>query len=97
MTSRRSSTGRRVAGVIALALVGLVMAAGITFVASRLVSEPIGLSGQPGDLGTTLAPAAPAPTSPTLTRTTVRTVTTTALPPHHSGGESDDSGGAGDD
>ena len=42
---------------VLLAVLGLCVAAGITYAASSLVSQPIGLSDQPRDLGASLAPA----------------------------------------
>ena len=66
--------GRSRAAVIAFALAGLVLVAGVTYLASRLVSQPIGLAEEPATLGRSLAPAATTTTSP---RTTTRTVTTT--------------------
>ena len=42
---------------VLLAILGLCVAAGITYAASSLVSQPIGLSEQPRDLGASLAPA----------------------------------------
>ena len=44
-------------GVIVLALVGLVLAAGVTYAASTLVSQPIGLTSEPATAGDSLAPA----------------------------------------
>ncbi len=41
---------------VALALLGLAIAAGIAFAASRVVSQPIGLSGQSFENGRELAP-----------------------------------------
>ncbi len=47
---------------VALALVGLLIAAGIAFAGSRLVSRQIGLSSQPIQAGDALAPPSPAAT-----------------------------------
>ena len=73
------------AGVIALALVGLALTAGITYAASTLVSQPIGLTSEPATVGDSLAPAAPRPvmTSPAgpAGQSTTTTVTTTVTTP----------------
>lgn len=58
----------RIAAVVLLALAGLFLAAGVTFAASRLVSQPIGLSYHQRSLDDSLAP--------TKTITVTRTVTT---------------------
>jgi hypothetical protein len=68
------------AGRVGLALLGVVVAAGIGLAASRLVSQPIGLSGEPVSAGGDLAPAPARParaphgpggtTQPTETRDT---------------------------
>ena len=68
--------GRSRVAVIAFALAGLVLVAGVTYLASRLVSQPIGLASEPATLGRSLAPVAGTPTS-TTPQTTTRTVTTT--------------------
>jgi hypothetical protein len=53
----------RLVGRIGLALLGVVLAAGIALAASRLASQPIGLAGEPVSAGSELAPAsAPAAT-----------------------------------
>ena len=73
----------RRAGVIALALVGLALTAGISYAASTLVSQPIGLTSEPATVGESLAPGAPA-TAPATTTTTApatTTVTTTVTTP----------------
>ena len=59
----------RIAAVVLLALAGLFLAAGVTFAASRLVSQPIGLSYHQRSLDDSLAPA--------KTITVTRTITTT--------------------
>lgn len=46
--------------VIALAIAGLVLVAGVTYLASTLVSQPIGLASEPATLGESLAPPKPA-------------------------------------
>ena len=58
----------RIAAVFVLALAGLFVAAGVTYAASRLVSQPIGLSYHQRSLDDSLAP--------TKTITVTRTVTT---------------------
>ncbi|HMS60880.1 MAG TPA: hypothetical protein PKD63_01285 [Solirubrobacteraceae bacterium] len=65
----------RRAGVIALALVGLALTAGISYAASTLVSQPIGLTSEPATVGESLAPGAPA-TAPATTTTTAPATTT---------------------
>jgi hypothetical protein len=65
--------------VIAFALAGLVLVAGVTYLASRLVSQPIGLASEPATLGRSLAPVSTTTgTSTTPRQTTTKTVTTTA-------------------
>lgn len=94
------SMGRSRVAVIAFALAGLVLVAGVTYLASRLVSQPIGLASEPATLGRSLAPVAttstptstPTPTS-TTPQTTTRTVTTTTIVPAPT---TDDRGGHGD-
>ena len=76
---RGMGRSRRTA-VIAFALAGLVLVAGVTYLASRLVSQPIGLASEPATLGRSLAPVAGTPTS-TTPQTTTRTVTTTTTAP----------------
>lgn len=74
----------RRAGVIALALVGLALTAGISYAASTLVSQPIGLTSEPATVGDSLAPGAPLTTPSTTTGTTppaTTTVTTTVAVP----------------
>lgn len=80
--------GSRRTGVVALALVGLALAAGVTYLASTLVSQPIGLTSEPATVGDSLAPGAPPVTTTTRTGTTttstapaVTTVTTTVVAP----------------
>ena len=87
----------RLTVVIALAIAGLVLVAGVTYLASTLVSQPIGLTAEPTTLGESLAPA-PSSTRSTTTRpvtTTITTTTTTTLPSrgpddHGVGHDSDD-------
>lgn len=62
---------------IAVGLVGLALAAGVTYAATQLSSQRIGLSAEPPSAGEELAPPAPrtraaphtTPTAPTTTRT----------------------------
>src|SRR3954471_15039772 len=91
----------RLAVRIGLAVLGVVLAAGIAVAASRLASQPIGLSSKPVSAGSDLAPApapasAPAKRSRDRTRTTptrTRTTATTTTPPAVT--TSDDGGGGG--
>ncbi len=74
----------RITGAVLLALLGVALAAGITYAASTVVSTPIGLSSESTDVGQSLAPrTTPAPTfttPPAKTTTTTVTTTTTAPP-----------------
>jgi hypothetical protein len=91
------SMGRSRAVVIAFALAGLVLVAGVTYLASRLVSQPIGLASEPATLGRSLAPVTGTPTS-TTPQTTTRTVTTTTAPATttQAAPDADDHGGQSD-
>lgn len=92
----------RISGVVVIALLGLVLAAAITYAASTLVSQPIGLTSEPATLGKGLAPNAsgstPPPrtvtvtttTPPTTTPTTTQGATTPAAAGDDHGGRSDD-------
>lgn len=76
----------RLLGRIGLALLGVVLAAGIALAASRLASQPIGLSSEPVSAGSDLAPAEPArSTRPAKRRRTperpTRTTPTTPVQP----------------
>ena len=67
---RSSSRGLRASrlGVVLLAaLLGVAVAATIAYAASRLVSQPIGLSAEPADLGRSLAPAPARDAAPVMT------------------------------
>lgn len=87
--------------VIAIAIAGLVVVAGVTYLASTLVSQPIGLASEPATLGKSLAPAKPAHrpkpktvTKPTATATIPSATTpTTTAPTTATQPPSDDSGG----
>jgi hypothetical protein len=83
---------------IALAVVGLLLAAGASYAASRIATQPIGLSSEPIDAGSDLAPRVrrtPRP-APTRTATPTSTPTRTATPvPTVDDSGSDDSGGGG--
>ena len=69
----------RFPSTIALAIVGLVLAAAVTYLASTLVSQPIGLSSEPSTLGTALAPPQSVPhPRPVLRHTRPQTKTATA-------------------
>jgi hypothetical protein len=74
--------------VIVLALAGLALAAGVTFAASRLVGQPIGLSEDQRSLEDSLAP----PRTVTVTRTITKA---DPAPVKNDDGRS--SAGAGDD
>ena len=73
----RLSRRGRIATLVALALLGLVVAAGVSLAASRLSSQHIGLSSEPLTAGQRLAP-----TEHTTTTTTRRTTTS-----HHRSGK----------
>jgi len=82
----------RVTFVVLLALLGVVLVAGITYAGSRLVSQPIGLAAEPHDLSSSLsAPAAatttskPASTRPATTKAPVTTAPRATAPPPASG------------
>lgn len=70
--------------VVVVALLGLVLAASIAYAASRLVSQPIGLTSEPADVGESLAPlpASQTPGKPTTTspQPAVRTPTVQSPP-----------------
>ena len=78
----------RVLLVVVLALAGLALAAGMTFAASRLVGQPIGLSEDQRSLEDSLAP----PRTVTVTRTITKA---DPAPVKNDDGRS--SAGAGDD
>jgi hypothetical protein len=78
----------RVLLVVVLALAGLALAAGVTFAASRLVGQPIGLSEDQRSLEDSLAP----PRTVTVTRTITKA---DPAPVKNDDGRS--SAGAGDD
>ncbi len=100
--SPEPSRRRGPVGVIALALIGLVLVAGVTYAASTLVSQPIGLTSEPLSAGETLAPTASTTTSTTATTTattprTVTTTVTTPVPPPATGTTTTSSSDDGDD
>jgi len=68
----------RVTAVVLLALLGLVLAAAVTYAASTIVSHPIGLAAEPTDIGESLGP--PQVTRPTTVQTTVTRTTTVQAP-----------------
>ena len=78
----------RVLLVIVLALAGLALAAGVTFAASRLVGQPIGLSEDQRSLEDSLAP----PRTVTVTRSITK-----AEPAPVKNDDGRSSAGAGDD
>ena len=69
----------RVTFVVLLALLGVVLAAAISYAGSRLVSQPIGLASEPHDLSSTLS-APPARSTTTRSTTTTKPATTTTTP-----------------
>ena len=97
--------GRRLAGWIFLALVGLALAVALSVTASNLSTQPIGLSGEPLRAGEKLAPANVTETTTTTTArakrprrtktqtTTARTPTQTAPVPTTTSGSSGSSSG----
>ena len=96
--------GRAVVGWVALAVAGLVLAAGAAYAASHLASQPIGLSSEPITAGRDLAPTAQRTSRPrsrpTATPTASPTATVTPAPgvDDHGGGSGGNSGsGGGDD
>jgi hypothetical protein len=93
--------GRAVAGWVLLALLGLVIAGGASYAASRLASEPVGLSGEPLRAGEALVPRetpTPRPTPrPRRTPTPTPTPTPAATPVLPAPTVDDDGGGGSDD
>jgi hypothetical protein len=98
--------GRIVVGWVLLAVLGLVIAGGASYAASRLASEPVGLSAEPPLAGRDLVPretATPRPASTPRPRRTPKPTPTPAATPRPAitpaptvddhGGGSDDSGG----
>lgn len=91
----RSGRGHSTLAWVALALVGLVVAVGISYAASQLSKPKVGLMSEPIPGARELAPAKPArdpsrsaePVTPTTTPTAP---TTTAPVPQESEGESGD-------
>ena len=92
----------RVLLVVVLALAGLAVAAGVTFAASRLVGQPIGLSEDQRSLEDSLAP----PRTITVTRTITKAEPAPVKKDDsdsgddegpHSGGDDDDDHGDDDD
>ena len=62
----------RVTFIVLLALLGVFMAAGITYAGGRLVSQPIGLAAEPRDLSSSLTAPAPARRAPKATPAPVK-------------------------
>ena len=56
MNQTRTRSLPRLTATIVFALLGLAVAAGVTYAASRLVSQPIGISSEPQHVGDALAP-----------------------------------------
>lgn len=78
--------------IVLLALLGLALTVGVTYAASELSSQTIGLSAEPPSAGDDLAPEAIAAPEPTATPRRPRPEPTpTAVP----GDEGDDDGGKG--
>ncbi|MGE5747344.1 MAG: hypothetical protein ACM33U_08785 [Solirubrobacterales bacterium] len=80
-----------------LALLGLLVAAAIAFLATRAVSTDIGISSEPPTAGRALSPAAPQPrpgkTTTSAAPTPAPQTTTVAVPsPSGGGGEGGDRG-----
>jgi hypothetical protein len=78
-----------------LALLGLLVAGAIAFLATRAVSTDIGISSEPPTAGQALSPASPKPKPPaatTRTTTTIQTTTTVTAPSHSSEGGDGESG-----
>ena len=80
-----------------LALLGLVVAVAIAFLATRAVSTDIGISSEPPTAGRALSPVAPRRPRPhpTTTRTTASPPVTTVTVPSSGGGGSGGGGGGG--
>ena len=79
-----------------LALLGLLVAVAIAFLATRAVSTDIGISSESPTAGRELSPASPKPgpsKTTTTTRTTVPLTTTVTVPGRPGGGD----GESGDD
>lgn len=76
--------------IVLLALLGLALTVGVTYAASELSSQTIGLSAEPPSAGDDLAPEATAAPQPTATPRRPRPAPT-AVP----GDEGDDDGGKG--
>lgn len=79
-----------------LALLGLLVAAAIAFLATRAVSTDIGISSEPPTAGRSLSPATrkPAPHGPRSTTTSIPspTATATVTVPARVGGDGGESG-----
>jgi hypothetical protein len=83
MGDRPSDRARRRSlrlGLALVAVLGVVLTAGVAYAASHLVSESIGLASEPAELDRSLAPAESA-ASPTRSRTTTAPATTTTSAP----------------
>jgi len=100
---------RTTLGWTALALAGLLIAAGAAYAASKIATQPIGLSSEPISAGRALAPKATRPArpkprrtatprpkpkpTPTRTATAAPTSVPTAVPTTDDNGGSDSGGG----
>ncbi len=86
-----SRRARAIAGWVALAVAGLVVAVAVSYTASRLVAQDVGL---PGERGLSDAALVPAPTPRTATEPAATLPQTTARPA--SGSQDDRSGDGGE-
>ena len=76
------SSVRRTTIVVLLAVLGIALAAAVTWATSRLVSQHIGLTSEPLTAGRRLLPrTTTSPPRTTPTRTSTRTATTTSTSP----------------
>jgi hypothetical protein len=79
-----------------LALLGLLVAAAIAFLATQMVSQKIGISSEPLSAGRALAPRSPAAKKSPLVRTTTLTTPATPVPAPVPTSPSAPSGGGGE-
>lgn len=84
-----------------LALLGLLVAAAIAFLATQMVSQKIGISSEPVSAGRALAPRSSAakkpPVAPTTTSTSASTTTSAPAPAPAAPSAPSDGGGEGGD
>jgi hypothetical protein len=82
---------RAIATWALLAVLGIVVAAGLTLATSRIVGQHIGLSSEPGSAGDRLAaPARTVTVAPPRTVTVAPPTTVTVAPPSGDGESGDD-------